>query len=150
MKFSRFNAFRAGVTEFSLPLDNYTPAAFSYYEKGVKVNGKPSIMFVHGLASTKNAWIPIIQVRDESYSIRFQPYVTIKPTCILRFQSIPSDHHCIAVDLPAHGETIGLNEEQYSIDKFVEKLKLVIYSYHTHTLHVKPFHYCCSSSIRKD
>ena len=38
---------------------------------------------------------------------------------------IPADYHCITVDLPAHGETVGFNEDVYSLDKFVEKLKLV-------------------------
>jgi hypothetical protein len=43
-------------------------------------------------------------------------------------QNIPDTYHCITVDLPAHGETVGLNEEYYTIDKFVDKLKLVIYN----------------------
>jgi hypothetical protein len=44
---------------------------------------------------------------------------------LLRAQNIRADHHCIAVDLPAHGETVGFHEDVYLIDKFVEKLKLV-------------------------
>lgn len=71
MQFLRFTAFRAGATELSLSLDNYPHAAFSYYEKGVKINGKPSIVFVHGLASSKSTWISIMQVAVESYSTKF-------------------------------------------------------------------------------
>jgi hypothetical protein len=44
---------------------------------------------------------------------------------LLHTQHIPADHHCITVDLPGHGETVGLNEDVYTIDKFVKKLKLV-------------------------
>jgi hypothetical protein len=49
------------------------------------------------------------------------------------------------VDLPGHGETIGLNEEQYSIDKFVDKLKLVIHSF----LLELPFDIFCSFLMEK-
>jgi hypothetical protein len=48
---------------------------------------------------------------------------------LLYAQNIPADHHCIAVDLPAHGETVGFHEDVYSIDKFVEKLKLVHFTF---------------------
>ncbi|CAF3879007.1 unnamed protein product [Rotaria sp. Silwood2] len=63
------------------------------------INGQPTIVFVHGLTSNKEAWLPIVK-------------------------NIPNNYHCITVDLPAHGETIGMKEEFYTIDKFVEKLKL--------------------------
>ncbi|CAF3072568.1 unnamed protein product [Rotaria sp. Silwood2] len=95
-----FTAYRAGLTKHSLPIDNSGVAAsFSYSEKGSRNPEKPSIVFVHGLSSNKETWIPIIK-------------------------NISGDYHCITVDLPGHGETIGFQEDMYTIDKFVEKLKL--------------------------
>ncbi|CAF3875210.1 unnamed protein product, partial [Rotaria sordida] len=96
----RFTTYRAGLTKHSLPIDNSGNAAsFSYAEKGSRNPEKPSIVFVHGLSSNKETWIPIIK-------------------------NISDDYHCITVDLPGHGETIGFQEDIYTIDKFVEKLKL--------------------------
>ena len=45
-----------------MPIDNDSSAAFSYSEKGVKIDGKPSIVFVHGVSSNKETWLPIIKV----------------------------------------------------------------------------------------
>ncbi|CAF2242192.1 unnamed protein product [Rotaria magnacalcarata] len=95
----KFSLCRAGLTKHSLAVDEHGLAAFSYSEKGSRVQGKPSIVFVHGVSSNKDTWIPIIK-------------------------HIPNHYHCITIDLPGHGETVGLNEDRYSIDKFVEKLKL--------------------------
>ncbi|CAF1017056.1 unnamed protein product [Rotaria sordida] len=96
----KFTTYRAGLTKHSLPIDNSGIAAsFSYAEKGSRNPEKPSIVFVHGLSSNKETWIPIIK-------------------------NISDDYHCITVDLPGHGETIGFQEDIYTIDKFVEKLKL--------------------------
>lgn len=53
-------------------------------------------------------------------------------TNLLHAQRIPAEHHCITVDLPGHGETIGFNEDIYSIDKFIEKLKLVNHTFACH------------------
>jgi pimeloyl-ACP methyl ester carboxylesterase len=47
-----------------LAIDNNATAAFSYAEKGTRTPGKPSIVFVHGLSSNKETWIPIIQVSE--------------------------------------------------------------------------------------
>ncbi|CAF1248596.1 unnamed protein product [Rotaria sp. Silwood1] len=63
---------------------------FSYCEKGSKVDGQPTIVFVHGLSSNKETWLPIVK-------------------------NIPSNYHCITVDLPAHGETIA--DEQCETDR---------------------------------
>ncbi|CAF4016831.1 unnamed protein product [Rotaria sp. Silwood2] len=58
-----FTAYRAGLTKHSLPIDNSGVAAsFSYSEKGSRNPEKPSIVFVHGLSSNKETWIPIIKV----------------------------------------------------------------------------------------
>ncbi|CAF2160290.1 unnamed protein product [Rotaria magnacalcarata] len=98
--FLMFTAYQAGLTKHLLLTDNNgVPASFSYTEKGSRNREKPSIVFVHGLSSNKETWIPIVK-------------------------NIPSDYHCITVDLPGHGETVGFNEDRYSIDTFVEKLKL--------------------------
>ncbi|CAM4983275.1 unnamed protein product [Rotaria socialis] len=96
----KYSIYRAGHKKHLLPIENdgFT-ASFSYTEKGSRSREKPSIVFVHGVSSNKEAWIPIIK-------------------------NIRADHHCITVDLPGHGETVGFNEDVYSIDKFVEKLKL--------------------------
>jgi pimeloyl-ACP methyl ester carboxylesterase len=59
---NRFNGRRAGLTRHSLPIENNGAAAFSYAEKGRRQPGKPSIVFVHGLSSNKETWIPIIKV----------------------------------------------------------------------------------------
>jgi predicted alpha/beta-fold hydrolase len=58
----RFNAHRAGLTKHSLPVKDNGTAAFSYSEKGSRNREKPSIVFVHGLSSNKETWIPIIKV----------------------------------------------------------------------------------------
>ncbi|CAF3521951.1 unnamed protein product [Rotaria sp. Silwood1] len=95
----KFNTYRAGLQKKYLSIDDDATSMFSYCEKGSKVDGQPTIVFVHGLSSNKETWLPIVK-------------------------NIPSNYHCITVDLPAHGETIGMKEEFYTIDKFVEKLKL--------------------------
>jgi pimeloyl-ACP methyl ester carboxylesterase len=97
----KYSIYSAGHTKHSLRIDNNGVAAsFSYTEKGSRRRGKPTIVFVHGISSSKEGWMSILK-------------------------NIPADYHCIAVDLPAHGETVGFNEDVYSINKFVEKLKLV-------------------------
>jgi pimeloyl-ACP methyl ester carboxylesterase len=58
----RFAIYRAGLTKYFLTVDDDGSAAFSYSEKGIKVDGKPSIVFVHGLSSNKETWLPIIKV----------------------------------------------------------------------------------------
>ncbi|CAF1193322.1 unnamed protein product [Adineta steineri] len=96
----KYSIYHAGHKKHSLPIDNSGVAAsFSYTEKGSRTPGKPTIVFVHGLSSSKEGWMSIVE-------------------------HIPADHHCITVDLPGHGETVGFSEDMYSIDKFIEKLKL--------------------------
>jgi pimeloyl-ACP methyl ester carboxylesterase len=63
IRLNRFTTYRAGHTKHSLPVDNNGAAAFSYTEKGSRNPGKPSIVFVHGLSSNKETWIPIVKVR---------------------------------------------------------------------------------------
>ncbi|CAF1596895.1 unnamed protein product [Rotaria magnacalcarata] len=95
----QFNTYLAGLQKRSLSIDANGTSMFSYCEKGKKIHGQPTIVFIHGLSSNKETWLPIVK-------------------------NIPDDYHCITVDLPAHGETVGMKEEFYTIDKFVEKLKL--------------------------
>ncbi|CAF3738248.1 unnamed protein product [Rotaria socialis] len=95
----QFNTYRAGLQKRSLSIDANGTSMFSYCEKGKKMHGQPTVVFIHGLSSNKETWLPIVK-------------------------NIPNDYHCITVDLPAHGETVGMKEEFYTIDKFVEKLKL--------------------------
>jgi pimeloyl-ACP methyl ester carboxylesterase len=60
-------------------IDSDGPAAFSYSEKGVKVDGKPSIVFVHGLSSNKETWLPIIKVdRKKLFSLINSLYVPVE------------------------------------------------------------------------
>ncbi len=58
----RFTSYRAGLTKHSLFVDNNGAAAFSYTEKGSRNPDKPTILFVHGLSSNKETWIPIVKV----------------------------------------------------------------------------------------
>jgi pimeloyl-ACP methyl ester carboxylesterase len=58
----RFTSYRAGLTKHSLPVDKNEATAFSYSEKGSRNPEKPSIVFVHGLSSNKETWIPIVKV----------------------------------------------------------------------------------------
>jgi pimeloyl-ACP methyl ester carboxylesterase len=75
----RFTIYRAGLTKHSLLVDTDGSAAFSYSEKGVKVNGKPSIVFVHGLSSNKETWLPIIKVdRKKLFSLINSLYVPVE------------------------------------------------------------------------
>ncbi len=59
---NRFTTYRAGLTKHKLVIDNDESAAFSYTEKGTRNRNKPSIVFVHGLSSNKETWIPIVKV----------------------------------------------------------------------------------------
>ncbi|UJR17638.1 hypothetical protein I4U23_004534 [Adineta vaga] len=95
----KFSTYQAGLVKHSLQVTTEGTATFSYSEKGNRIDRQPTVVFVHGLSSNKETWLSIIK-------------------------NIPENYHCIAIDLPAHGETVGLNEEHYSIDKFVEALKL--------------------------
>jgi hypothetical protein len=54
-----------------LSIENDGSAAFSYCEKGFKTNGKPSIVFVHGLSSNKETWLPIIKVSNRVLVVSF-------------------------------------------------------------------------------
>ncbi|CAF4652702.1 unnamed protein product [Rotaria sp. Silwood1] len=87
---SKFNTYRAGLQKKYLSIDDDATSMFSYCEKGSKVDGQPTIVFVHGLSSNKETWLPIVK-------------------------NIPSNYHCITVDLPAHGETIA--DEQCETDR---------------------------------
>ncbi|CAF0979486.1 unnamed protein product [Didymodactylos carnosus] len=95
----RISAFRAGVKNHSIRVGEN--AKFSYGEKGVKVLGQPTILFVHGLSSNKETFLPIIK-------------------------DIPDIYHVVTVDLPGHGSTVGLNEDFYTCNKFADSLKKFI------------------------
>jgi pimeloyl-ACP methyl ester carboxylesterase len=51
--------------------ENDGSAAFSYSEKGVKVNGKPSIVFIHGFSSNKETWLSIVKVSMQNLFVSF-------------------------------------------------------------------------------
>jgi len=51
--------------------DSDGSAAFSYSEKGVKVDGKPSIVFIHGFSSNKETWLPIVKVSMQRVFVSF-------------------------------------------------------------------------------
>jgi pimeloyl-ACP methyl ester carboxylesterase len=67
----RFTTYQAGLTKCLLPTESDGSAAFSYSEKGVKVDGKPSIVFVHGFSSNKETWLPIIKVSMRKLIVSF-------------------------------------------------------------------------------
>ena len=60
------NALKAGLKKCSLPLNIDKSARFSYYEKGTKVPGQSSMVFIHGFSSNKEAWVSLV---DVSYNI---------------------------------------------------------------------------------
>ncbi|CAF4089184.1 unnamed protein product [Rotaria sordida] len=79
-------------------MDDDMNAKLCYCEKGVEVVGQPSLVFIHGFSSSKSTWLSVIK-------------------------HIPDRYHCIAVDLPGHGETVGFNEEYYIATNVVDLLK---------------------------
>ncbi len=68
----RFTTYQAGLKKYSLPIDDDGSAVFSYCEKGMKIDGKPSVVFVHGFSSNKETWIPIIKVSKGNHFISFK------------------------------------------------------------------------------
>jgi pimeloyl-ACP methyl ester carboxylesterase len=57
--------YRAGLKkQFLLIDDGDEIVMFCYVEKGSKVPQKPSIVFIHGFSSDKNAWLNVIKVSD--------------------------------------------------------------------------------------
>ncbi|UJR14458.1 hypothetical protein I4U23_001455 [Adineta vaga] len=90
-----------GVKKHTLSLDDDEHTIFSYYEKGKPILGQASMLFIHGFSSNKEAWLPVMQF-------------------------IPDEYHSILIDLPRHGETVDLKEDQHTIDEVLDKLKLFI------------------------
>lgn len=62
MMLFRFTRYQAGHTKRKLEVDDRGSATFSYTEKGRKRPDRPSIVFVHGLSSNKETWIPVVKV----------------------------------------------------------------------------------------
>ncbi|CAF1304872.1 unnamed protein product [Rotaria sp. Silwood1] len=94
------NTVKAGVIKRCLSItNNKNNILFSYYEKGKRVPGQSSMIFIHGFSSNKESWLPAMKY-------------------------IPDGYHCIIIDLPYHGETIEFKEDDYTIDTCVDKLKL--------------------------
>ncbi|CAF1056914.1 unnamed protein product [Rotaria sordida] len=93
------NTLIAGVKKHSLSINNDTNTMFSYYEKGKRVLGQSTMIFIHGFSSNKESWLSLMK-------------------------NIPNGYHCIIIDLPCHGETIELKEDDPNIDTFLDKLKL--------------------------
>lgn len=60
--FYRFSAFQAGLKKRFLSLDNDKNITFCYYEKGSRVPGQSSMIFIHGFSSSKEAWCSLIEV----------------------------------------------------------------------------------------
>lgn len=60
----RFTRYKAGHTKRKLEIDNSGPAIFSYTQKGKRSPDRPSIVFIHGLSSNKETWIPIVKVSE--------------------------------------------------------------------------------------
>jgi hypothetical protein len=48
-----------------------------------------------------------------------------KKIFLFYFQDIPNSYHSILIDLPNHGETVDLKEEDHRMDNVIDKLKLV-------------------------
>ncbi|UJR29736.1 hypothetical protein I4U23_017284 [Adineta vaga] len=95
-QYYQINTHRAGLKKHYLTIENVT---FCYCEKGSKVQNKASIIFIHGFSSGKYTWLNVIK-------------------------DIPDSFHCIAIDMPGHGETVGFDEEQLIAGVIVDNLKL--------------------------
>lgn len=67
----RYSNYQAGLVKHSLPVNRDGTAAFSYAEKGHKIDGQPTIVFVHGLASNKETWLSILKVILQGYFFFF-------------------------------------------------------------------------------
>ncbi|CAF0981765.1 unnamed protein product [Adineta steineri] len=97
---------RAGVKKRFLTInknddDEDERITFCYCERGSKDSHKPTLVFIHGFSSDKHTWLTVIK-------------------------NIPHSFHCIAVDMPGHGETTGFSEEQVTADNLVDNLKLFL------------------------
>jgi hypothetical protein len=60
--FFRLNALEAGVKRGFLPLDSDKSTIIMYYEKGLRIPGQSSMVFVHGFSSNKESWLSLVEV----------------------------------------------------------------------------------------
>jgi hypothetical protein len=60
--FFRLNALKAGLKKRCLPIDSNKSTRFSYYEKGLKIPGQSSMIFIHGFSSNKETWVSLVNV----------------------------------------------------------------------------------------
>ncbi|CAF1625932.1 unnamed protein product, partial [Adineta ricciae] len=98
----RINTHRAGVKKHYLTIENVNDGkseTFCYYEKETQTVNRTSLIFIHGFSSDKNTWLNTIK-------------------------NIPHNFHCIAIDMPGHGETVGFSLEDLKADRVIDKLKL--------------------------
>jgi len=58
----RLSIVGTGITKRSLVIDDDQNTIFSYYEKGSKILGQISFIFIHGFSSTKESWLSLIKV----------------------------------------------------------------------------------------
>ncbi|CAF1545700.1 unnamed protein product, partial [Didymodactylos carnosus] len=93
------NTYRAGLKKHTLVVDDNI--RISYCVRGEKNDNTPTLLFVHGLSSDKETWLSVIK-------------------------DIPASYHCIALDLPGHGDTIGFKEDSFIVYKVVDVIKAFI------------------------
>ncbi len=60
--FFRLKALKAGLKNCSLPIDGNKTTRFSYYEKGSRIPGQSTMIFIHGFSSSKEAWVSLVEV----------------------------------------------------------------------------------------
>jgi hypothetical protein len=60
--FFRLSALQAGLKKRFLLLNNNKNLRFCYYEKGLRIPGQSSMIFIHGFSSNKEAWLSLIEV----------------------------------------------------------------------------------------
>ncbi len=58
----RLSRVGTGITKHSLVIGDDQNTIFSYYEKGSKVLGQTTFIFIHGFSSTKESWLSLIKV----------------------------------------------------------------------------------------
>ncbi len=63
--FRRVNMVRASLKKRFLPIDDDDGTTMlCYCEKGSNVPGQPSMVFIHGFSSNKQAWLSVIKVSE--------------------------------------------------------------------------------------
>ncbi|XP_077977323.1 monoacylglycerol lipase abhd6-A-like [Glandiceps talaboti] len=106
---TRYTLFKAGM---DLKYQKAGDMTFCYAERGKGKSTKPSMLFLHGITSSKTIWIDMIK-------------------------ELPQDLHIILVDMPGHGDTTQKLKSDHSYVAQANKIHQFVESY---GLNKSPFH----------